>query len=123
MAEFVEVMKQRKRMCEHFDGLIDCQSCPLGKAVYSANLSKNMEFCRLFVVSHPQEAEEIIMKWVEENPGKSNADKFREVFGLDIAKNPHSCLGIKCPDEQITCYGCAYDEFWDKEYKEPKGDK
>lgn len=116
MAEFIEIMKQRERMCEIF--IEHCSKCPIGAGNNGIHCA-----CNVFLGEHPQEAEEIIMQWAKENPVKTNADVFREVFGLDIAKNHHSCLGIKCPDEQITCYGCAYDEFWDKEYKEPKGDK
>lgn len=67
MGEFLEVMKQKKRMCEKYkDGGI-CQSidyniCPL----------KGHELCSkpitLINVDKIQEGEEIIMRWAAEHP-------------------------------------------------------
>lgn len=55
MAEFVEVMKKKKEMCEHY-GV--CVRCPLYE------ISNNFEIgCGPFTRCYPQEAEKIIMDW------------------------------------------------------------
>ena len=67
MAEFLEVMKQKKRMCKKYTGGGICQStdyniCPL----------KGHELCgkpiTLMNIDKIQEGEEIIMRWAAENP-------------------------------------------------------
>lgn len=109
MAEFTEVIKQRKRMCKAF---VWCNECPLGTSE---------ENCRELVNKKPKEAEEIIMKWAAEHPAMTNAEKFREVFGTKVITE-RGCDGIRCPgagDEYIPCEICPYYGFWEKEYKEP----
>ena len=71
MAEFQTVMAQAARMCNSHKM---CGSCPVGK-LRTVN-------CRVFMFEHPDEFEEIIMKWAAENPFKSNGTKFCEVFGV-----------------------------------------
>lgn len=67
MAEFLEVMKQKKRMCKKYTGGGICQSidykmCPL----------KGKDLCSQPIISinvdKIQEGEEIIMRWAAENP-------------------------------------------------------
>ena len=70
MAEFAKVAAEMTRMCGHYEGF--CKECPLGFAAS----------CRNWVIGQPEEAEEIIMKWAEEHPFKSNGTKFSEVFGV-----------------------------------------
>ena len=105
MAEFVEVMKQRKRMCN--DCILDdlCDDCPI-------------EIINL--LSNPEKAQAFIMKWASEHPVKTNADKFKEVFGYEIYGAQSGCCGIKytCPTKR--CDGCELKGFWNKEYAEPK---
>lgn len=72
---------------------------------------------RAFRLNHAQEVEEIIMKWAKENHVQSNADKFREVFGADVDENC-SCI-FNCGNN--VCSKCKYKDFWNQEYKEPKG--
>ena len=113
MAEFVEVMKYRKRMCAMYRNH-SCRICP----IYDVKEGT----CANFLIENTQEAEEIIMKWAKENPIKTNADKFKEVFGVDIYKEPtHNCTGIRCGINE--CEECKYNGFWNKEYKEPKEEK
>lgn len=119
MAEFVEVMKHKKRMCD----TLYCKGHKCTKCQMDFENNGKFLDCRTFVIDYPQEAEEIIMKWAKENPVKTNADVFRETFGHEIAKNPHGCSGINCPNEQYVCDSCTLNGFWNKEYKEPKGDK
>lgn len=71
------------------------------------------------MAEYPEEAEKIIMNWAKEHPVKTNADKFKEVFGVEV-DNYGSCNGIKCQKEYIDCRNCECNEFWSKEYIQPK---
>ena len=93
MAElFVKVAKELTRMCNTYE---HCYDCPINKVKDKAYA------CRYWVLlQNPEKAEEVIMKWAKEHSVKTNRDKFREVFGMDI----------------IT-----YQDDWaNQEYKEPK---
>lgn len=88
---------------------VACGDCPLYKKA-----------CGPFYVF---EALELVEKWAEEHHIKTNADKFKEVFGLDMAPI-HSCVNPKG-----TCSDCKYsyeddcyvsDRFWNAEYVEPR---
>ena len=105
MSEFVEVMKQKKRMCDTFGE--NCGRC--GLSLHNNGIGK---VCENFFKDHPKAAEEIIMNWAKENPIITNADKFKEVFGME----PKFQF---CPREY--CSGCntCYGKFWNEEYKEP----
>lgn len=109
MAEFTEVMKRKERMCDAFL----CDKCPLNK--YK---NYNSNTCANFIIDEPQQAEEIIMKWAKEHPIKTNADKFKEVFGftpnIDIC--PFCSLGDGF--SSLCCIECRYRYFWMQEYKE-----
>lgn len=110
MAEFTEVMRQRERMC---DNAWHCNECTLSSA-YGVN-------CVGFLIANHKEAEEIIMKWAAEH--MTNAQKFKEVFGVNVARSYQNCDGINCPEdyEEDDCENCPYKGFWGKEYKEPEG--
>lgn len=60
MAEFQEVMKQRKRMCTTIH---DCEKCPL-----SYNNSNIDAGCKNALITYPASAEVIVMDWASENP-------------------------------------------------------
>lgn len=115
MAEFTEVMEHRQRMCDEMES---CLVCPLNGNAISG--------CFTFIKKRPQEAEEIIMKWADENPIQTNADKFKEVmektFGVPAHIGSPNCSLIDCPDN-VACGDCEYNGFWQKEYREPKGEK
>ena len=95
MAEIVEVIKQRDRMCKNQKN--HCEGCELSSSKNTRKVS-----CNGLLNNYPQEAEEIIMAWAKENPIKTNAEKFKEVFGITWNEAP---IGNK---------------FWNQEYKEPK---
>lgn len=61
MSEFIEVMRQARRMCESFsDG--HCSECPIGNA--------NLLECGITVTSRMdcEEVERRVMQWAAENP-------------------------------------------------------
>ena len=108
MSEFVEVMKQKKRMCDTFGE--NCSRC--GLSLHNNGIDK---LCENFFKDHPKAAEEIIMNWAKENPIITNADKFKEVFGLE---HVGGCNGIKWECDFI-CDMCNFKNFWNEKYKEP----
>lgn len=90
MAEFAKVAAETERMCRHYESF--CKECPLGSALS----------CRNWMLAHPKEAEEIIMKWAAGNPFKTNGAKFREVFGYDFVRAVYA------------------NEWYNAEYKKPE---
>lgn len=60
MAEFVEVMRHRKRMC---DAPGSCAKCPLNAP--SLHL---LTMCERYMTLKPEEAEKLIMAWAAEHP-------------------------------------------------------
>lgn len=114
MAEFTDVIKHKKRMCEKYNCTHDC---PIKKWVTS-NYTKTFYGCTR-IMEHPQEAEEIIMKWAKEHPIVTNADKFKEVFGF--TPNGKSCpYTIDSCGDSCDKSNCSHYDFWEQEYKEPK---
>lgn len=95
-----------KRNC---DG-IECNNCPFNK-ICVPNIN---------TMFYAHESIEIVENWAKEHPIKTNANKFKEMFGLDMAPI-HSCVSSKsCEDCEYTYDGeCAVSKlFWDAEYKE-----
>ena len=74
MAEYREVVKQFKRMCE--SNCSDCHECPIESY-------RGFYHCWRWVSEDPEKAEELIMKWAKEHQPVTNAEKFKEVFGYD----------------------------------------
>lgn len=55
----------------------------------------------------------------------TNAEKFREVFGLPSGIEPkYFCFMVEC--EKVKCVECPVNKnsngFWDKEYNEPESE-
>lgn len=96
MAEFQEIIKERKRMCSCFSS---CVHCPLGKAQ-----DGTVSSCRDWTFSNPAEAEQIIMKWSVEHPIMTNRKKFEELFGFTFSE--------KFSDM------CDFADWLDEEYQE-----
>lgn len=111
MAEFVEIMNLRGRMCKR-NGL--CYDCELS----SRNNGKGIT-CVNFTLDYPEEAEKIIVDWTKKHPAKTNADKFKEVFGVNINHSSSKCRGIDCAEIE-SCDECKYKGFWEQEYKAPQ---
>ena len=96
MAEFVEVMKNARRMCLTYR---DCnESCPF--------YAEMEEMCTAICNKEEEDviikAEEIIMAWAKEHPVETMLSKFIEVFGKENVK-----------------YTVEYDGFWESEYEAP----
>lgn len=109
MEELQEVIKQRDRMCELYKyNCFDCEIKDL-RGAYD---------CCSYIFSHPQQVEEIIMKWEEEHPVQTNTDKFKEVF----RRTPMACVFEDYDCNCKKCNECYLADFWQQEYKEPKGE-
>lgn len=91
---------------------VGCGSCPFYEEVCSIGQVK----------FHVYEAIEVVEKWAKENPIKTNADKFKEMFGVDAPMN-------RCIQNDVFCADCEYYElgseptgckanerFWNAEY-------
>lgn len=74
MANFVEVIREYKRMCKKYRNCMD--GCPLQDSKCMADRPD------IFLIN-PEKAEQIIMQWAAEHPVKTNRMKFREVFGME----------------------------------------
>ena len=109
MAEFVEVIKQAERLCNSYK---ECDKCDLSGRCSLVSLGSSVEV---------EEYEKIVMEWVKENPEITNADKFKEVFGVNVEKGSKGCSGIDCSLSLIDCETCQYAHFGNKPYVEPKG--
>lgn len=73
MAEFQEVMRQRKRMCKAMgDICLGCEFYKIGRSTSPR--------CLQVIVDTPYRAETIIMDWAAEHPEKSMKDVFFEKF-------------------------------------------
>lgn len=103
MAEYQEVMKQRKRMCEIFD----CADCPLS---HNNNGIRGV-FCNEFIRDHPAKAEAIIMKWAADHPEPvypSWSEAWAQVF-----PNAHFITALKqdqCPCIHFFVPALPYEE-------------
>lgn len=112
MADFVEVMKIRDRMCESIER---CHDCPINTFKNGKAIS-----CESFSKKYPEQAQEILLKWNKEHPIKTNADKFEEVFGHKVDNNECPLIGNSECFHNKSCSGCPNKDFWKKRYKEPE---
>lgn len=119
--EFVEVMRNRKRMCNTI-GM--CEYCPLS----SSNNGTSM-ICSDVIKTYPEKAEKIIMKWAEEHPIKTNGSKFLEDYpnsNVSGYRNSGEILYIRLdkskPANEDNNMIEIPAEWWNKEYKEVSKD-
>lgn len=111
MAEFVEVMRHKVRMCRQ---AVTCKECPLFKEFWERDSCLlPREQCHAFVGRHPDEAEPIIMGWAAKHPEKTMKDVLLEKFP-NAQKNPdgtpYICVthvGFKKPESCVMpCSRC-----------------
>lgn len=86
-------IKNLKRMCNYYD---ECDVCPLGNSR-----------CHYVVSSLPDNADNIVDKWVQEHPAKTYVTDFFSKFPDAQRK---ATTGIPIP-----CIGTIYSEFRDKD--------
>ena len=108
--EFQEFFKQHERMCKLYK---KCNSCPIGNSGVSCQ--------RIVPEDNAIKLEQIVEQWAKENPIPTNKDKFQEVFG----QMPSSlvCLFVDNKLKCGSCSECEYNDWWEKEYKLPKGEE
>lgn len=110
MAEFIQVIKNLKRMCKDAG---KCGKCPMKML---GDVEGSIYRCKVTVMENPEETERIVMEWAKEHPAKTNAEKFKEVFGKELnIVNSSECDGFTCPTS--TCGDCEFNGFWSKEYE------
>lgn len=95
MADFKTVMVQAAMMCKSHK---TCESCPVSK--------HRVTNCRVFIFDHPDEFEEIILKWAAEHSIVTNGNKFKEVFGYDMTERFNTAPSMK--------------DWLDAEYEKPE---
>lgn len=89
-------IKDYARMCNK---IIECRKCPLSGSNNGFGVA-----CTALVRSHPDKANEIILKWYEEHPVKTRQSKFLEMF--PNAKIDNCGTSILCPqwvDKDFKC--------------------
>ena len=94
--------EELKRMCASYSA--QCGRCEIFKFGFLS--------CGYNIMNYPKEAVAIVEKWSKEHPGKTNRDKFFEVFGIDPR-----------PAGYVTNHNRAEGlatEWWDRPYEEPK---
>lgn len=99
-------IKDLKRMCNYYD---ECDVCPLGNSR-----------CHYVVSSLPDNADNIVDKWVQENPVKTYAMDFFEKFPNAPRSSdgiPQTCWGHVYGDGRY-CPSDACTECWNREMKE-----
>lgn len=110
----VKFFKERNRMCDYFTGNsvgTVCIQCPL-----SAINNNKHEVCEKFIGNNPEQAVKIVEKFSEENPVKTRADVFKELFpNADLTEMCESCIdGNSCRDFWTHDYNCSIcrDKYW-----------
>lgn len=69
MAEFVEVMKQARRLCKtHGHGVDSCNKCPLSNEGECGYRCDSLDPSDELPVVSPDEFEKIVMTWASEHP-------------------------------------------------------
>lgn len=93
---------------------VECEDCPIGDS------------CRDSRMEVAYSILETVEKWGKEHPIPTNADKYREVFGVSPMRSETD--EFVCPkrvgftrDCRDNCTACKI-SFWTSEYKTPKGE-
>ena len=106
MAEFSEVVKQARRLCEYYEG---CRGCPLSRDK-TGEVSNSL--CRTITSIDAQNAieiERIVTEWAKEHPEPtypSWEDGWKSLFPDADCPCPNDCFGEECPTD-MDCTGCV----------------
>ena len=95
MAEFVEVMKQARRICLEHPG--DCDGCPLHD---DEGLACRFDLAEKYL--YDDTTERIVLKWAEEHPEPMYPDVAKKLGIKPIEiKKPASCGTCKYSDKSV----------------------
>lgn len=107
MAEFVEVMRQRNRMCKTYTHCL-C-GCLLAEMLEESGTAN----CNEYAKAYPTEFESAVMTWAKNNPEKTMRDVLFEKFPNAQKKpdgSPYICVthvGFKKPESCVmACSRC-----------------
>lgn len=110
MSEFMEVIKQRNRMCANY---VYCRDgCPLWDPLTDAAMIN----CGEFLKAEPEKFEKLVMEWATKHPEKTMMDVFFEKFSNAERNNqgtPYACpfrLGLST--ERTCSHTCL--ECWSR---------
>ena len=96
MAQFVEVMKQARRICLKHPG--DCHGCPLHD---DDGLVCRFSLCEKYL--YYDTAERIVLKWAEEHPEYPSWYQYQETtFPGHTRWICPMAFGIECPSKSTT---------------------
>lgn len=106
--EALEFLKEAQRMCRS----TECRlNCPVPDVCFLQNYDVVSEDdMKTFVSS--------VEVWSKKNPPKTNAQKFKEVFGKIEIKDLITCR-LKYDSEDYTEIEILEAKWWDEPYKEP----
>ena len=108
MAEFAEIAKQAKRICEYYSQNEGCRGCPLSRDKTGVSNS----LCRTITSIDAQNAieiERIVTEWAKEHPEPtypSWEDGWKSLFPDADCPCPNDCFGEECPTD-MDCTGCV----------------
>ena len=105
--EFKEFCKERERMCKDHE----CGDCPLIKVKKLMSIGGT---CNEACMENVDEAEKIVSEWSKEYPIVTNRDKFKEVFGFDIAITARGSIFLYINDY------ISKEDWLAQEYKPPQ---
>lgn len=99
MAEFQEVMRQGKRICESCH---ECEPCPIHKATIACPVVCYEDDCSL------AEVERIIMDWAAEHPEPRYPtwNEWQKANFPDAQEELYPCNFARCPKNPSECFVC-----------------
>lgn len=111
--EFIEFAKEHNRMCDSYE---ECAYCGLYRYLNKNTLSITNE-CMFYCFEYPNVAQEIVQKWVEENPVETRKSNFLRAFPNAVLHSdgyPAICVnnvfGKKFVSDdkccETACYSC-----------------
>ena len=109
MAEFSEIVKQAKRICEYYSQNEGCEGCPLSR---DKTRGVSNSLCRTITSIDAQNAieiERIVTEWAKEHPEPTYPswhDAWQSLFPYAEELCPGKLFGEDCP-EGMDCSGCV----------------
>lgn len=109
MAEFAEIVKQARRLCDYYSQNEGCRGCPLSRDK-TGGVSNSL--CRTITSIDAQNAieiERIVTEWAKEHPEPtypSWEDGWKSLFSDADCPCPNDCFGEECPTD-MGCTGCV----------------